>query len=119
MAASKTRIAWALLCLRLAVGGMALLAGVEPLLRASLPASLPQAIHWGLHLMEMLCGVFMVLGLWMPVASLLLTLIIGWPLAQGWLHGAAFFGNLHGLFLLLVAFASALGGAGKWALGRD
>ena len=36
----------------------------------------------------------------------------------GWMHGAPFFGNLHGLFLLLVAAASALGGAGKWAVGR-
>lgn len=118
MAASKTRIDWSLLCLRLAVGGMAFLAGVEPLRHSALPGSLAQAVHWVLHLAEMLCGILMVVGLWMPIASLGLTLIIGWPLAQGWLHGAAFFGNLHGLFLLLVAFASALGGAGKWALGR-
>jgi uncharacterized membrane protein len=54
----------------------------------------------------------------MPVASLGLTLIVGWPLVMGWLHGAAILGNLHGLFLLLVALASALGGAGKWAVGR-
>lgn len=118
MAVSKARIDWALLCLRLAVGGMAFLSGLEPLLHSGLPGNLPQAIHWALHLAEMLCGIFMVLGLWMPVASLGLTLIIGWPLVEGWLHGAAFFGNLHRLFLLLVALASALGGAGKWALGR-
>jgi hypothetical protein len=54
----------------------------------------------------------------MPVASLGLTLIIGWPLVIGWMHGAPLLGNLHGLFLLLVAAASALGGAGKWAVGR-
>jgi uncharacterized membrane protein YphA (DoxX/SURF4 family) len=118
MAASKNRIDWSLLCLRLAVGGMAFLAGFEPLMHAALPANLAQATHWAWHLAEMLCGIFMLLGLWMPIASLGLTLIIGWPLLQGWLHGAAFFGNLQGLFLLLVAFASALGGAGKWALGR-
>jgi len=87
-------------------------------MHAALPANLAQATHWAWHLAEMLCGIFMLLGLWMPIASLGLTLIIGWPLLQGWLHGAAFFGNLQGLFLLLVAFASALGGAGKWALGR-
>ena len=104
--------------MRLAVGGMAFLAGFEPLMHSALPGNLAQAINWGLHLAEMLCGIFMVLGLWMPLASLVLALIIGWPLVQGWLHGAAFFGNLHGLFLLLVAFASALGGAGKWAVGR-
>ena len=118
MAASKARIDWALLLLRLAVGGMAFLSGLEPLLHAALPGNLPQLIGWAMHLAEMLCGIFMVLGLWMPVASLVLTLIIGWPLVQGWMHGAAFFGNLHRLFLLLVAAASALGGAGKWALGR-
>ncbi len=116
--ASKARIDWSLLLLRLAIGGMAFVAGVQPLLHARLPTTLPLAAYWGLHLAEMLCGVFMLLGLWMPLASLGLTLIIGWPLVTGWLHGAPFFGNLHGLFLLLVAAASALGGAGKWALGR-
>ena len=118
MAASNTRVNWALFFLRLAVGGMAFLAGLQPLLQSSIPTTLAQGIQWGLHLTEMLCGVFMILGLWMPVASLGLTLIIGWPLVVGWIHGAAVLGNLHGLFLLLVALASALGGAGKWAVGR-
>ena len=112
MAASSTRIAWSLLLLRLAVGGMAFIVGLQPLLHMSIPSSLAGATNWGLHLAEMLCGVFMLLGLWMPIASLGLVLIIGW------LHGAAILGNLHGLFLLLVAVASALGGAGKWAVGR-
>ena len=116
--ASKVRTDWSLFLLRLAVGGMAFLAGLQPLLHARLPTTPALALHWGLHLAEMLCGVFMILGLWMPVASLGLTLIIGWPLVVGWIHGAAVLGNLHGLFLLLVALASALGGAGKWAVGR-
>ena len=118
MATSHSRTVWALFLLRLAVGGMAFLAGFAPLMHSAIPNSLAQAGHWGLHLAEMLCGVFMILGLWMPVASLGLTLIIGWPLVVGWIHGAAVLGNLHGLFLLLVALASALGGAGKWAVGR-
>lgn len=118
MATSKTRIDWSLFFLRLAVGGMAFIAGFEPLTHAHGEITLAHAAVWGLSLAEMLCGVFMLLGLWMPVASLGLTLIIGWPLVHGWLHGAAFLGNLHGLFLLLVACASALGGAGKWAVGR-
>ena len=118
MATSHTRIAWALLLLRLAVGGMAFFAGFEPLMHSHIPGTLAQAGQWGLHLAEMLCGVFMLLGLWMPLASFGLTLIIGWPLVSGWWHGAPVFGNLHGLFLLLVAAASALGGAGKWAVGR-
>ena len=118
MAASSTRIGWSLLLLRLAVGGMAFIVGLQPLLHSAIPSSLAGAANWGLHLAEMLCGVFMMLGLWMPVASIGLALIIGWPLVIGWLHGAAILGNLHGLFLLLVALASALGGAGKWAVGR-
>jgi len=118
MAASKTRIDWSLFFLRLAVGGMAFIAGFEPLTHAHGPVTLEHAGEWGLSLAEMLCGVFMLLGLWMPLASLGLALIVGWPLVHGWLHGAPFLGNLHGLFLLLVAFAAALGGAGKWALGR-
>ena len=118
MATSKTRIDWSLFFLRLAVGGMAFIAGFETLTHAHGEITVAHATEWGLSLAEMLCGVFMVLGLWMPLASLGLTLIVGWPLVHGWLHGAAFFGNLHGLFLLLVAFASALGGAGKWAVGR-
>lgn len=118
MAVSKARIEWALLCLRLAVGGMAFLEGATVLRRLTFPGSLDQALVWGLNLTEMLCGVLMVLGLWMPVASFVLALIIGGPLIWGWLNGAPVLGNLQGLFLLLVAFASALGGAGKWSLGR-
>ena len=116
--ASKARIDWSLLLLRLAVGGMAFVAGLQPLLHARLPTTQALATHWGLHVAEMLCGVFMLLGLWMTLASIGLTLIVGWPLVTGWLHGAPLLGNLHGLFLLLVAAASALGGAGKWAVGR-
>jgi hypothetical protein len=115
----NTRITWSLFLLRLAVGGMAFVAGLEPLLHSRIPSTLVHAGQWGLHLGEMLCGVFMLLGLWMPVAGLGLTVIIGWPLVFGWMHGAPILGNLHGLFLLLVALASALGGAGKWALGRS
>ena len=116
--ASKVRTDWSLFLLRLAVGGMAFMVGLQPLLHSAIPSSLAGAANWGLHLAQMLCGVFMLLGLWMPVASIGLAMIIGWPLVIGWMHGAPFFGNLHGLFLLLVAAASALGGAGKWAVGR-
>lgn len=97
---------------------MALLSGLQPLLHSRLPATLAQAGYWGVHLAEVLCGAFMLLGLWMPLAGLGLTVIIGWPLVSGWLQGAALLGNLHGLFLLLVVLASALGGAGKWSVGR-
>ncbi|MGB4467594.1 MAG: hypothetical protein WBH99_06560 [Azovibrio sp.] len=119
MAVSKARIDWALLLLRLAVGGMAFLEGFAVLRHLAFPGNLNQAMVWGLNLTETLCGVLMVLGLWMPVASFILALIIGGPLILSWLNGAPVLGELHGLFLLLVAFAAALGGAGKWALGRN
>jgi uncharacterized membrane protein YphA (DoxX/SURF4 family) len=119
MVAANTRIDWSLLLLRLAVGGMAFIAGFEPLLHSRLPVSLAHAGPWALHLGEALCGVGLLLGLWMPLASVGLTLIIGWPLVVGWLHGAPIAGNLHSVFLLLVVWAAALGGAGKWALGRN
>lgn len=117
--ASKTRIDWSLLLLRLAVGGMAFYAGFEPLLHSRFPGSLAQAGQWGLHLAEVVCGALIVLGLWVPLAALVFAVIFGWPMVWGWVYGAPIFGNLHGLFLLLVTLASALGGGGKWALGRD
>lgn len=119
MAVSKDRIDFSRFVLRLAIGGMAILLGFEALRHSGLPGTLWQAGHWMLHLVEMLCGVLILIGLLMPAASLVLTVIMGWPLVDGWVHGAALLGNLHGLFLLLVTLAAALGGAGKWAVGRE
>jgi len=119
MAVSNDRLDFSRLMLRLAIGGMAIWIGFESIRHSGLPATLWQAGHWFLHFVEMLCGFLIVLGLLMPVASLVLTVLMAWPLVAGWLHGAALLGNPQGLFLLLVTLAAALGGAGRWALARD
>jgi len=119
MAVSKDRLDFSRLVLRLAVGGMAIWIGFESVRHSGLPATFMQAAHWFLHLVEMLCGVLIVLGLLMPIASLVLTALVAWPLVAAWLHGAPLLGNPQGLFLLLVTLAAALGGAGRWALARD
>ncbi|WP_028103698.1 hypothetical protein [Pseudoduganella violaceinigra] len=119
MAVSKSRLDASRFFLRLAIGGMAILMGFEAIRHSAFPSTLSGAGHWGLHLAEMLCGVLIMIGLLMPIASLVLTLVVGIPIVLGWMHGAPILGNLHSLFLLLVVVATALGGAGQWALGRD
>lgn len=119
MAVSKSRLDASRFFLRLAIGGMAILLGFEAIRHAAFPSTFSSAGYWGLHLAEMLCGALIMLGVLMPVASIALTLVIGFPLVMGWVHGAPILGNLHGLFMLLVVLSTALGGAGQWALGRD
>lgn len=119
MAVSKSRLDASRFFLRLAIGGMAMLLGFEAIRHSAFPSTLAGAGHWALHLTEMLCGMLILLGLLMPIASAVLTLAVGVPLVLGWVHGAPILGNLHGLFLLLVVLSSGLGGAGQWALGRD
>ena len=119
MAISKSRLDASRFLLRLAIGGMAVFVGFEALRHAAFPSTLSAAGHWALHLAEVLCGLLIILGLLMPFASVGLVLVVGFPLVMGWVHGAPLLGNLHGLFLLLVAMSAGLGGAGQWALGRD
>ncbi|MDA0191067.1 MAG: hypothetical protein OSW77_12330 [Proteobacteria bacterium] len=119
MAVSRLRSDGSLLLLRLAVGGMALLGSLPPLLRAGVPASLPQFGQLLLNLAELLCGMLVLLGLWMPLAGGGLAVVLGWPLVRAWLHGAPLLADPAGLFLWLVVVAATLGGAGRWALGRD
>jgi len=119
MAVSKDRIDFSRFLLRLAIGGMATWMGFEALRHGGFPSTLVQAAHGMLHLIEVLCGLLVVIGLWMSAASLVLAVVMAWPVVAGWLHGAPLLGNLHGLFLLLVTLAAALAGAGKWSVGRD
>lgn len=119
MAVSKDRIDFSRFLLRLAIGGMAIWFGFEALRHSGFPATLVQAAYGLLHLTELLCGLLIVIGLLMPMASLVLAVVIAWPLVAGWLYGAPLLGNLHALFLLLVTLAGALGGAGRWSVGRD
>ena len=118
MAASKTRTDWALLLLRLAVGGMAVLQAFAVLRGAHGAVTFAHVSTWGLALGELVCGALLLLGLWVPLAGALLAALLGWPLIHGWLHGAGPLANVTGLFRLLVGLACAIGGGGKWALGR-
>ena len=118
MAASKTRTDWALFLLRLAVGGMAVVQGFEVLRRAHGAISMAHASTWGLALGELVCGALILVGIWVPLAGLLLAAVLGWPLVHGWIHGTGLLSNLGGLFRLLVGLACAIGGGGKWALER-
>ncbi len=118
MAASKTRIDWALLLLRVAVGGMAVMQAFAVLRGAHGAITFAHAAVWGLALGELICGTLLLLGLWVPLAGGILAAVLAWPLVHGWLHGASILSNLGGLFRLLVGLACALGGGGKWALER-
>ena len=118
MAASKTRIDWALLLLRLAVGGMAMVQGFEVLRRAHGAITFAHASTWGLALGELVCGALVFIGLWVPLTGTILAALLGWPLVHAWMHGAGLLSNLGGLFRLLVSLACAIGGGGKWALDR-
>ena len=118
MAASTNRTDWALLLLRLAVGGFAVVQGFAVLRSAHGAITFAHASTWGLALGELVCGALLLVGLWVPLAGLLQVVLLGWPLVHGWLHGAGLLTNLGGLFRLLVGLACAIGGGGKWALGK-
>lgn len=118
MAASKTRIDWALFLLRLAVGGMAVLQGFTILRSAHGAITMAHASTWGLALGELVCGALILLGIWVPLVGGLLVAVLGWPLAHSWIHGAGPLSNLPALFRLLVGLACAVGGGGKWAIDR-
>jgi uncharacterized membrane protein YphA (DoxX/SURF4 family) len=118
MAVSSTRIDWALFLLRLAVGGMATQQGFATLRHAHGAITFPQAYGLGLALGEMVCGALVLVGLGVPLAALILSALLSWPLVHGWIHGAAPLSNLAALFRLLVGLACTIGGGGKWALER-
>jgi len=118
MPSSSTRIDWALLLLRLAVGGLAVLQSFAILRSAHGALSLSHVSTWGLALGELACGALILVGLWVPLAGGLLAALLGWPLVHGWLHGVGLLANLGGLFRLLAGLACALGGGGKWAFDR-
>ena len=119
MAASKNRIDWALLLLRLGVGGLAVFHGLGPLRHAKGVVSLANAVHLGCALGEILCGVFVLLGLFMIPAVIGILALICWPLVHGWLHGAPLLGQPNALFQFLATLASGMGGAGKWGVGKS
>ena len=117
MAASKQRIDWGLLLLRLAVGGMAILHGLAPL-RSLRAVSASHALPLLLSLLEVVAGTLLVLGVWMVPAVCVVAGLLAWPLVDGWRHGAPLLGRAEALFRLLATLACGLGGGGRWAVGK-
>ncbi len=118
MAASKTRVDWSLLLLRVAVGGMALLQGFGTLRHAHGAITFAHAAGLGLALGEMICGGLVLIGLWTWLMAAILAALVAWPLVQGWVHGAGILAHPAGLFRLLATLACAIGGGGKWAVDK-
>lgn len=116
MAASKTRIDWALLLLRVAVGA-GLLAQAIPALRFG-GTDFHHAAQLGGALAEAIGGVLVLLGLFQPVVCLVLVVILAIPMVDGWFHGAPLLAHLDRLLRILTVAASGLGGPGKWGLGK-
>jgi uncharacterized membrane protein YphA (DoxX/SURF4 family) len=115
MAVSKERTDWALLLLRLGVGGYGILHGLGPVMHAGSGVSMAHAMRLGAGILEMVCGGLMVLGLWMTPAMFGLLAFIGWPLAREWMHGGRILGDTPSLFRWIATLAAGLGGAGKWS----
>jgi uncharacterized membrane protein YphA (DoxX/SURF4 family) len=119
MSASNNRMGWALLILRLALGLGFLLSGWQHLRHDGGAPTMASAMHWMMVIGELVCGAFMVIGLWMPFVCIPLLLLVGWPLVHGWIHGAGLLADTGSLFRMMVLLASALAGPGKWAVGKD
>lgn len=113
---ASNRTDWALLLLRLAVGGAAVLHGASILMHARGALTIANAAHWGQALGVALAGGFVFIGLWTRVAAAILGILVGWPLVSAWAHGAAFLADPDRLFRFVITGAAALGGAGKWAV---
>jgi uncharacterized membrane protein YphA (DoxX/SURF4 family) len=118
MSSSSARHDWALLLLRLAVGGLAVLQSVAVLRHAHGAVTFAHASAWGLALGELICGALILVGLWVPLAGGFLVVLVGWPMVHGWIHGAGPFAEPGGLFRLLTGLACAIGGGGKWGVGN-
>ncbi len=116
MAASKTRIDWALLLLRVAVG-LSLLIHAVPELRAG-GATFHHAAQLGAALAQAIGGALILLGLFQPVVCLILVIVLAVPMVDGWFHGAPLLGHLELLLRILTVGACGLGGPGKWSLAK-
>lgn len=121
MAASKNRIDWGLLLLRLGVGLMAVVHGLQPILgvRVGYLLSHPSALGMGLllGLLEMICGALVIAGVWTSVAALALAVLVAIPLANASLRGLVG-AHLPTLFRVIVSLAAAISGPGKGALAK-
>lgn len=116
MAASKTRIDWALLLLRIVVGAGLLLHAL-PELRSG-GANFHHVAQLGGALAEAIGGVLVLIGLFQPIVCLVMVILLAIPLVDGWIHGAAIFGRVELLLRIFTVGACGLGGPGKWGLGK-
>ena len=116
MAASKTRIDWALFLLRLVVGAGLLLHAIPELRTGG--ADFHHAAQLGAALAEAIGGVFVLLGLFQPIVCLVRVVLWAGPYVNGWIHGAAIFGHWEGWMRILTVAASGLGGPGKWSVSK-
>ena len=116
MAASKTRIDWALFLLRIVVGAGLLLHAIPELRTGG--ADFHHAAQLGGALAEGIGGVLILIGLFQPVVCLVMAVLLAWPLVNGWVHGAAPLAHMEALLRLLTVAACGLGGPGKWGLGK-
>jgi uncharacterized membrane protein YphA (DoxX/SURF4 family) len=122
MSASKNRIDWGLLCLRLAVGAMAILHGLVPLRQAGAwnVSHMPQmglALLSGL--LEMICGTLMIAGIWMWPAAIGIFIFAGIPLVRAMSLRSLVYGHTQLLFQMIVTLASAICGPGKASLSKS
>lgn len=118
MPASKSRIDWALLLLRIAVGGWAILSGLRAMDRADWRPTAAHAASLGLALLKVVCGALTLAGVWMLPACLCLAALASIPVVQGLVRGSAILAQAPSLGQTLTALAAALAGGGRWSLGR-
>ena len=116
MAASKTRIDWALLLLRIVVG-TGLLLHALPEIRSG-GADFHHAAQLGGALAEAIGGALVILGLFQPIVCLVMVVLLAIPLVDGWIHGARLFAHVDLILRILTVGACGLGGPGKWGLGK-
>jgi uncharacterized membrane protein YphA (DoxX/SURF4 family) len=116
--ASKTRTDWSLLILRVAVA-LAFIAAAWPQVRlGSTAPTFANALHWGQVIGQLLGAGLLLIGLWVPLACLPLLLIQGWPVAHALIHGVSPLALHLRLLLFLATLACAVGGPGKWGVGK-
>ncbi|MFN8010062.1 MAG: hypothetical protein U0P81_01530 [Holophagaceae bacterium] len=115
---TQTRTAWALLILRVAVGFLFTASALTQLVHAHGPVTLPRALGWGLLILQGVCGLLVMLGVWMTAACLPLLALHGWPVVQALVRGVNPAALRHELLTFCATLALMVGGGGKGALGR-
>lgn len=116
--ASTNRTAWAFLILRVAVGFLFTASALHQLFHARGAVTLPHALTWGLLILQAVCGLLLMLGVWMVAACLPLLALHGWPLLQALVRGVNPTTLRHELLTFCATLALMVGGAGKGALGK-